>query len=435
MSADHKTPGRVVGGRYELLTPLGEGGMGQVFRAVDTRLGRDVTIKLLRPELGKKYHADKRFLREAQVGAKLSHPNLVQTYDFGRDGDDLFLAMELLEGRNLAQFLAVHKTLSEEHVLAVAAQVASGLADAHDKGLVHRDLKPDNIVLVSEEPLRCKVIDFGMAVQSSEHSGPAMERLTVDGSIGGTPRYMAPEQLRGEAPVAASDVYALGCVLHELSVGAPPYDLDALGEVAAHHLYAPIPELRTRRPEFSPVFEELVRRCLGKTPSSRPAMKQVLQRLEDVGGGPARRRHNRRSTIPMRSEFSAPRALYADSETPTESMAPPKVEAPTATPIAVEGALASELYMALAAAGFAPGAPGATAVLGIDLTETEIAELCSRYEVVLVDAAPGDMSRVAHLLRIGVAEVLTKPVLGEKLVSKLRRALRIHSRQTPKEVP
>tara|TARA_R110002096_G_scaffold143328_3_gene299186 strand:+ start:47366 stop:48685 length:1320 start_codon:yes stop_codon:yes gene_type:complete len=439
MSDTPKSPPRLVGARYTLGALIGEGGMGKVYRAKDTRLDRDVAIKLLHPQLSLRADADQRFLREARIGAQLSHENLVQTYDFGRDGKNLYLAMEFLEGRDLASFLRDNGTLEETKLVAIASQVAAGLAAAHDKDLVHRDLKPENIFLMEEEPMTCKVIDFGMAVQSSTAVSGIMPRLTIDGSIGGTPRYMAPEQLRGKAPIAASDVYALGCVLFELAAGVAPYDLDALGEIAAHHLYAPIPELRSHCPTLSPVLCELVRRCLGKTPNSRPTMQQISDRLDEVSAGPSRRRHNRRSTRPHRDE----RAIPASTNVPTESMGGPIEDA--ALPegesglVAVQGTLPASVLMSLRASGFAITDESeysqALCVIGLGLSCDKLLEMCNQHPLVIADAAPGDMDRVSLLLRMGVAEVIARPVCSDDLITKLRRAIRIHSRTSKENTP
>ncbi len=412
MSEGESYSGRRIGGRYVLGDPLGEGGMGQVFRAIDGRLQRVVAIKLLRPQFSERADANQRFLREARIGAQLSHKNLVQTYDFGRDGESLFLAMEYLEGRTLAAYIREYGPLSERKVVEIASQISSGLAAAHAQSLVHRDLKPENVVLVSESPLRCKVIDFGLAVlcdQGATESGEnSISRLTRDGSIGGTPRYMAPEQLRGKEPLGASDVYALGCVLFELLSGAPPYDLDGLGELAAHHLYAPVPPLEHCRDNVPPVLCELVRRCLGKLPSSRPTMLQVHERLARI----------RKGQPQATSEV-------VSHETTT-------AEEPSSGMVALHGNASKEMRMALGAAGFEladeQDLPATGALVCFGTPSHELSSLCDTHALVIADAEPGDMERVAHLLRVGVSEVLIKPVRSEKLIAKLRRALRIHAR-------
>ncbi len=427
-----KQPNRLIGARYTLGALIGEGGMGKVFRARDTRLDRDVAIKLLHAQLSRRADADQRFLREARIGAQLSHEHLVQTYDFGRDGENLYLVMEYLEGNDLAEYLREKGPLEETELLAIMGQVAAGLAAAHAKDLVHRDLKPENIFLVARDPITCKVIDFGMAVQSSSAVTGIMPRLTVDGSIGGTPRYMAPEQLRGKDPVAASDVYALGCVLFELAAGTTPYDLDALGEVAAHHLYAPIPELRSYRPTLSPIFCELVRRCLGKTPSARPTMQQICDRLEEVAAGGGRRRHNRRTTRPYRDERAMPGSTSSPTESMKESVDDAKLPEGSSGLVAIQGSAPTEVLMSLQASGFAIADESeysqSLCVICLGLSNDKLLEVCKEHPLVIADANAGDMKRVSLLLRMGIAEVVTKPVSADSLITKLRRAIRIHSR-------
>ena len=433
MSDSEQAPGRIVGGRYELGECIGTGGMGQVFRATDKRLDRTVAIKILHSRVGERIDADKRFHREARIGAQLSHENLVQTYDFGRDGEGLFLAMEFLEGRDLSTFLREHGPLTESQIVDVAAQVSAGLAAAHAKDLVHRDLKPENIFLVSEKPLVCKVVDFGMAVASANATNEQIPRLTLDGTIGGTPHYMAPEQLRGEDPIASSDVYALGCVLFEVATGAPPYNLDALGELAAHHLYAPVPEISAFRKDIAPLLCELVRRCLSKKPSLRPTMEQISNRLSRIYEGAQGRRHTRRSTRPPRDE----RAFIAATNTPTESMPAGSVDVDalpehTMGDVAIRGTASSETIMALSAAGFRivneTELHHDAVLLCFDLTDDEVAGLCQQHAPIIADAEAGDMVRVSHLLRVGVSEVLTRPICTDTLITKLRRTIRIHAR-------
>jgi len=211
-------------GRYELRGQIGRGGMGTVYRAFDTQLKREVALKVLRVHAGGGAEQFLRFRREAEAAARLRHPNLVVTYDFGVEGEHHYLTMELVEGGSLARRLESQGgRLPPHEAMRLARDVALGLACAHESGIVHRDLKPENILLEQVEgTLRPKISDFGLARAVSE---PGDARLTQDGSIVGTPYYMAPEQAEGklEEVDARSDVYALGAVLYEAACGRLPY--------------------------------------------------------------------------------------------------------------------------------------------------------------------------------------------------------------------
>ena len=210
-------------GPYEILAKLGEGGMGEVFRARDTKLDREVAVKVLPPHLAADADALARFEREAKAVAALSHPNILAIFDFGRDGAIAFAAMELLEGETLRERL-VAGALPARKALEIASQVATGLAAAHARGIVHRDLKPDNLFLTRDGQV--KILDFGLARQSEPHgsksqllAAPTMAAAapgTEPGAVLGTVGYMSPEQVRGETADARSDLFALGVVLYEM---------------------------------------------------------------------------------------------------------------------------------------------------------------------------------------------------------------------------
>lgn len=264
------TPGSRIGG-YEIVSALGAGGMGEVYRARDARLARDVAIKVLPERLAADPDALARFEREAKAVAALSHPNILGIFDFGSSDGTAFAVMELLEGETLRDRLA-SGALPPRKAVDYAAQVASGLATAHDKGIVHRDLKPENLFLTRDG--RVKVLDFGLARQAAtvaapgETSTPTVSRHTDPGTMLGTVGYMAPEQVRGAPADARSDIFGLGAVLYELVSGRRAFP----GETAADCLSAILREdpapLSDGQPGLAAI-DRIVRRCLEKNPGER----------------------------------------------------------------------------------------------------------------------------------------------------------------------
>ena len=232
--------------RYRLDRPLGRGGMATVYLARDTELDRPVAVKVLDA-------ADEglreRFVREARLAARLSHPNVVGVFDAGEDGGRPYIVMEHVEGETVAELLARRGRLPPEEARGLAVQAARGLAHAHAAGLVHRDIKPQNLLLREDGTL--KIADFGIARATEDTS------LTQPGTVLGTAAYLAPEQARGERATPASDVYSLGAVLYELLTGKPPAETPA-----------PVRELA---PEVPRELEDVVMRSLARNPSYRPA--------------------------------------------------------------------------------------------------------------------------------------------------------------------
>lgn len=254
--------GLLLAERYRLGAPLGRGGMAEVVLAHDERLDRRVAVKLMADE-GIDAVTRRRFLDEARAGARFSHPNAVAVHDAGRDNGWMFLVMEVVDGPSLADRLAEHGPLPAAEAAAITARVLDALAAAHAVGLVHRDVKPANVLFAADGTV--KVADFGIAKRLD---APDPE-LTGTGQFIGTPRYLAPEQLLGEPSTPASDVYATGVVLFEMLTGRPPFTGDHPLAIALAHRDAPVPDLTRRAPATPPAVIEVVRRALAKRPEDR----------------------------------------------------------------------------------------------------------------------------------------------------------------------
>ncbi|MFJ3794444.1 protein kinase [Kitasatospora sp. NPDC090091] len=274
--------GTQIAGRYRLEVPLGRGGMGEVWRAYDPRLERQVAIKFLsRQSAPGRAHLD-RFQREARVTARLQHPGITQVFDSGAHDGQLYLVMELLHGRDLATVLRHRTVLPVEQVVDLTAQVADALAYAHQADIVHRDVKPANLMLVDGG--RVKICDFGLAGFVRADSG-----LTRTGDIMGTPDYMAPEQWRGLRVDGRADLYALGCVLFALLTGRAPFTAGHGGYAAVmmHHILTPAPSAAGLRREVPHALDRLVMQLLAKDPADRPAdAAAVSDALRSLGSEP-----------------------------------------------------------------------------------------------------------------------------------------------------
>ena len=312
-------------GRYRLVRRIATGGMGEVWQADDTVLGRRVALKLLVEELAADDRATRRFVREARATARLAHPNVARVFDFGRDGGAPFLVMELLEGETLAARLA-SGPLGPAEAARVAAAVADALEAAHQLGIVHRDVKPSNVMLTRDGEV--KVLDFGIAAAADEtHS-------TTGSGLYATVAYVSPERVAGEPATPASDVYSLGAVLYELLCGRPPFSGPSPALVARAHLHdQPVP-VRQLAPWVPARLAEACQAALAKDPARRPSSAASLAiRLraavaapaaaEEAGpaatvrvgtGGPVWRRHRRRVTVLLALVLAALLAVVAARE-------------------------------------------------------------------------------------------------------------------------
>ena len=268
----------LVARRYDLGGSLGRGGMGQVWRAFDQVLGREVAVKLLHPGLTTESVAA-RFRREARSAARISNPHVVAVYDFGVDDDRLFLVTELVEGPSLATELRRTGPLTSERVASLLLQAAGGLASAHTHGVVHRDVKPSNLLLASgpsdDRDSVLKIADFGIARVTDDPAEP----LTAAGEVTGTSQYLAPERALGEPGGPPADVYSLGCVGYHLLTGRPPYEGDAPTTIAYQHVHGTLVPPHEITPDVDPALEDVMLRMLAKDPEKRPTAHELTGHL------------------------------------------------------------------------------------------------------------------------------------------------------------
>ena len=286
-------------GRYEIVRELGKGAMGIVYLAKDPLIGRLVALKTIRPSA----HADdedtrefqQRFVREAQAAGILNHPSIVTVHDIGQDEPSgmSFIAMEYVEGQNLKEVLAQGRPLSFEQAADICAQVAEGLDFAHAKGIVHRDVKPANIILL--EGNRAKITDFGIAKITS-----GVANLTTTGQFLGTPNYMAPEQIKGTPVDGRSDIFSLGICLYECLTHRKPFGGDSLTSISYKIVHEPFPPLHEINPTIPEGFADVVTHCLEKDPAKR------FQRGKDLANA---LRAVMRGERPMRSN----EPMFADA--------------------------------------------------------------------------------------------------------------------------
>ena len=265
--------GLILDSKYKLLESLGHGGMGSVFRAERLHIGDEVAVKLLHRDLVREQKALERFRREAQTAARIRHPNVVSIHDFNdgaTDATEAYIVMELVQGRSLGDLLRGEGRLSPERAVRLMRDICAGVGVAHRQGLLHRDLKPDNVIVVPPshegDEETAKVVDFGLAKVRDAAGATA---LTQTGAVIGTLYYMSPEQCSGEELDARADVYSLGAMLYEMLTGSPPFRANNLAGLIAKHLREPPPPF-PKSLEISPALESVCLRAMAKDPNHRP---------------------------------------------------------------------------------------------------------------------------------------------------------------------
>ncbi|MBX3031266.1 MAG: Stk1 family PASTA domain-containing Ser/Thr kinase [Chloroflexi bacterium] len=263
--------GHVLGSRYALVEMVGQGGMATIYRGRDTKLGRDVAIKVLRGEYGSDASFLARFQREAQAAAQLNHPNVVAVFDYGQDPVGPYIVMELVTGGDLAGALRERGPLPPTVATSLGQQIADALHAAHARGIVHRDIKPSNVLLSTGG--RVKVADFGIAQAFTD------AQLTMTGVTMGSVHYFSPEQAKGEPVTSASDIYSAGLVLYEMLTGQRAYSGGTAAEVAMARLSGRIPSPVEQRPDVPAALDAIVRWCLQPDPRARPAAADLASAL------------------------------------------------------------------------------------------------------------------------------------------------------------
>ena len=393
----------VLADRYHLTETIGTGGAGAVWRATDERLGRQVAIKLLHPQLEADDDTVARFRREATAAAAITHPNAVVIYDIGEDDGHVYLVMELVDGPTLADVLE-RGPLRPEAVAAIGCGVARALGEAHARDLVHRDVKPANVLLTRDGT--AKVADFGIA----KALGTAQTQLTLPGSVVGTAAYLAPEQLRGEDLDPRTDVYALGLVLHECLTGSPPFTGETAAAVTAQRLTTEAAPPRSLREDVPTDLNDIVVRATRMDPAERfangteladalepllpdePAtiIAEVAARRRETDRPPvATEQLNRTQAAPGRDDTTrvVPRDEDTDDRAPSASAPPPRAErdATAVLPPAAEetGRAATTARVADSATDTTPNAVHGHEPLPDD-TDTETGEGGRRWPVALL---------------------------------------------------
>lgn len=422
--------GDVIAGRYRLIAPIGEGGMGAVYRAEQLGLGREVAVKVILPQRAGSERARRRFIREAKLTAAVKHAGVVQIYDYGDAEGVLYIAMEILSGPALRDLIDYDlPPLPQRRAIEIAIRIAEVLDATSSVPLVHRDLKPENILFDTDVQgtVRLVLVDFGLAfaTEADDDTG----RMTKEGVLSGTPDYMSPEQCRGEGVGPKCDVYALGCILHEMLTASPPFRGEPAVQLS-RHLFVPPKSIRVAYPDIvvHGSLDDLVLDMLTKDPADRPDAASVVARLRRIDAS-APERMSARSTDEERTGRAA-RMISAGSVRPP----PPR------SPVAGAQALGS-LWWRGAADGHAVealivGGVHVTAgderpaefdaVFAPRATTQEVADLAATHAV--ITTAPKEIEQMSAMLKAGAAEALPIDYDVSDLVRRVQRVLRRNRR-------
>jgi len=353
------TEGTTLGGRYVLTERIAVGGMGEVWAATDTVLGRAVAVKLLHPGLSQEGDFAERFRAEARHSASLHHPNIATVFDYGEDDGTAYLVMELVPGQPLSRIIAERAPLSAPETSSILAQAATALEAAHQGGVVHRDVKPANIIITPSGTT--KLTDFG--ISRAIDTAP----LTQTGQVLGTAQYLSPEQALGQSATASSDIYSLGVVGYEMLTGTRPFDADTVVATALAHVNQPPPPL----PDTIPAgIRDVVEAALAKDPTDRPASAAAMARALGMPGPTLDADDPTRGT---EGNVTATYLLEATTPTPTAGRAATGLAAANATP--ADQAAPTE---ALAATRAMPALTQAMAEQAMPTQPTGIPDLRSR---------------------------------------------------------
>lgn len=294
------TKGQKVGDRYEIIRSIGEGGMANVYLARDVILNRLVAVKILRGDLADDEKFVRRFQREAIAASSLNHPNIVELYDVGEDNGKYFIVMEYVEGKTLKSLIKKRGALTLPEVQDIMLQLTSAIAHAHESYIVHRDIKPQNVIIMDDG--RVKVMDFGIASRLNSNE------LTQTNSVMGTVYYLPPEQANGTSSTFKSDIYSLGILMYELVTGSVPFKGDSPVEVAIKHMKNPLPSITDPYPEIPQSVENVILRASAKNPKNRYDSAEEM--------------HDDLLTVLDKSRFNEPKVKYAYPENDFEDDMP-----------------------------------------------------------------------------------------------------------------
>ena len=413
--------GLLVGGKYRILELLGSGGMGGVYVGRDEELGGAVAVKFLHRSFGQETALRARFRREAQALSRLRHPGVVSLLHFGEHDEELFVVMELVSGRPLSQVIDAESPLALPFVVTVFAELLAVLEFAHGEGVVHRDVKPSNVMILPGD--RVKLIDFGL-VRLPE----APEKLTRAGVAQGTPEYMSPEQSQGESVEAASDVYSAAVLLYECIAGTGPFDGDSAALLMTQHLFVDPPPLKTRghKRDVPAALESIVRRALSKKPHERPTAGAMRAELLAFAKGTDTVTLNERGAEARQRDAT----LDRDQRAPTGRPAPPEASPPPDATVLIrvnDPARATALRSALGARGLPVAAhdvdpASATGALVVSAADGLATLGRPGVPVLVVDVDGADATVAA--IRAGASDIAMKGADDSRIAAQVARLLR-----------